>query len=329
MYYAGTVGQGIGFAEALADAPTAWREHPASPVLVPRTDNWEGNRINQPRVVKVTADHWRMYYTGWGFDGPGSSWALGLAESRDRGTTWRRVQDAPVLARGGPDAYDGGGACVPMVIRVGDEWWMWYTAAIVDPAGHQNIHLCLARSDDGVRWRKYPTNPVLGDDFADGAPRSVSSRCYVRHDDGIFRMWYSYAKPDYRIHYAESLDGITWERSPVAPVLGPSEAPTWDDTMVEYPEVQIVDGVFRLWYCGNGYGSVGYSQARPRSGVDVSFRTGPTAQPDAWEAGWQPATRRQPIPAQGYLQVRAQLWTREERVSPALNRVWLESPEPA
>ena len=72
MYYAGKEGEGIGFAEASIDDPLTWREHPASPVLIPRTDNWEGNRINQPRVVAVTDSHWRMYYTGWGFVGPGS-----------------------------------------------------------------------------------------------------------------------------------------------------------------------------------------------------------------------------------------------------------------
>ena len=323
MYYSGTDGEGIGFAEASADDPTCWREHLASPVLVPRADNWEGNRLNQPRVVKVTEAHWRMYYTGWAYDGPGTTWALGLAESYDGGTTWGRVQDAPIHPRGDPDSYDGGGACVPMVIRVGDEWWMWYTAAQVNRAGHQNIHLCLATSDDGVRWRKHPANPVLGDDFSDGAPRSVTSRCFVRYDDGVFRMWYSFAKPDYRILYAESLDGIEWERSPVAPVLGTSEAPAWDDVMVEYPEVQIVDGVCRLWFCGNGFGSVGYAEARPHSGVDISFRTGRTAIPDESWGGWQPATRRHTISAEGYLQVRAQLWTEEPLVSPALNEAWL------
>ena len=42
MYYAGRKGEGIGFAEAAVDDPVTWREHPASPVLRPRADNWEG-----------------------------------------------------------------------------------------------------------------------------------------------------------------------------------------------------------------------------------------------------------------------------------------------
>src|SRR5688572_11665701 len=32
MFYAGTTGEGIGFAEAAIDDPLSWKEHPASPV---------------------------------------------------------------------------------------------------------------------------------------------------------------------------------------------------------------------------------------------------------------------------------------------------------
>jgi len=313
MYYAGQTGEGIGFAEAGVDEPLTWREHPASPVLKPRPDNWEGNRINQPRVVAVTDKHWRMYYTGWGFKGPGTSWAMGLAESFDGGTTWCRCGEEPFFQRGDATAPDGGGACVPMVLRVGDQWKMWYTAGQVNPDGHQNIHLCHATSSDGVHWEKHPGNPVLTDDFSDGATRSVTSRCYVRHDDGVFRMWYSFAKPNYRIHYAESLDGIEWERAPVAPVLDVSPAPAWDDQMVEYPEVQIVAGQFRLWFCGNGFGSVGYAQGMPETGVDLSVRSGNT--------DWRPVTRGQSIEVQ---QIRAELWSRNPLLSPTLNQVTYE-----
>ncbi|NLE46409.1 MAG: hypothetical protein GX620_16970, partial [Chloroflexi bacterium] len=104
MYYCGGLGEGIGFAEAEVEDPLTWREHPASPVLLPRKDNWEGNRINQPRVVKVTDSHWFMYYTGWGNDPEHTQWAMGLAESLDGGISWRRVVDDPVIERGAAGA---------------------------------------------------------------------------------------------------------------------------------------------------------------------------------------------------------------------------------
>jgi hypothetical protein len=207
MFYCGRRGSGIGFAEAAIADPLVWTEHPTSPVLRGRADNWEGDLINQPRVVKVTDSHWRMYYTGWGLEADGSGWAIGLAESHDEGVTWARVQDDPILARGDADSPDGGGAFVPDVHFIDGRWHMWYTAMRLVPE-KQYIHICYATSDDGVRWQKHPDNPVLTDDFARGPDRNVISRCHVRHVDGVYGMWYSHARPDYRIRYAESRDGV-------------------------------------------------------------------------------------------------------------------------
>ena len=162
MYYAGNKGQGIGFAEASVSEPTKWKDH-GGPILKPRADNWEGDFINQPRVVMVTATHWRMYYTGWGFKGAGSPWAMGLAESFDGGLTWKRYQDEPIIERGPAGSADDGAAMVPALLRVGDRWLMWYTGVKVTTNKAQHIHLCLAESADGIHWTKYENNPVLTD----------------------------------------------------------------------------------------------------------------------------------------------------------------------
>lgn len=318
MYYAGRGGAGIGFAEGRLDDPLSWVEHPASPVFKPRKDNWEGNQINQPRVVKVTDTHWRMYYTGWGLkNAPATGWAMGLAESHDSGVSWTRVMDDPFMQRGDIDSPDGGGACVPMVLRVGDLWYMWYTAGLVLP-NRQSIHLCLATSSNGVDWVKHPGNPVLTDDFTQGPLRNVISRCFVRHEHGVFQMWYSHAKPDYRIRYAESLDGIHWELSPLQLALDASPAPAWDDKMVEYPEVDIVDGQWRLWFCGNGFGSVGFAEGIVKSGIKGSLRSGPTPDPDANWSAWVEVERGQAVDAQRYIQVQAELHSQSEDYGPAL-----------
>jgi predicted GH43/DUF377 family glycosyl hydrolase len=322
MFYAGRNGAGIGFAEATIDNPLVWKEHPTSPVLKPRTDNWEGNSLNQPRVVKLTDQHWRMYYTGWGFKGAenSSSWAFGLAESFDAGLTWTRYDDGPLMNRGSPGEADDGGVFVPEVRRIGDKWMMWYTAMKVNPP-KQSIHICLATSDDGVHWTKYAHNPVLTDDFDSGPVRNVTSRCYVRHQDGVFQMWYSHARPAYRIRYAESLDGIRWERSPIELALDVGPAGAWDDQMVEYPEVDLVDGQWRMWFCGNGYGKVGFAQGVVETTVKLLFRSGPTPVPDASWSGWQPVVRRADLKTSRYAQIKADLRSLNPQLSPALSRV--------
>lgn len=322
MYYSGNRGAGIGFAEGAIDNPLRWREHPASPVLKP-LQNWEGNIINQPRVVKVTDTHWRMYYTGWGYEHPngGSKWAFNLAESFDSGVTWKRHSEGPMLERGDVKSPDGGGVFVPEVRKIGDRWMMWYSAMKI--AGGTRIHLCLATSEDGINWTKHPENPVLTDDFSRGPARNVTSRCFVRYDAGVYQMWYSHARPSYRIKYAESLDGVHWELSPISPVLNKGRHPSFDSEKVEYPEVDVVDGQWRLWFCGNGYGKVGFATGEVETAVKVDYRTGASAQPDNGWTPWKTATRGADVGLQKYVQIRIQLSSKNPQLSPALSRLMI------
>lgn len=322
MFYAGQ--KGIGFAEAAIDDPLTWNEHPSSPVLKTNGNYWEGSKINQPRVVKVTDTHWRMYYTGWGEKVDyGVPWAMGLAESFDAGLTWKRHGDGePIMERGPKGSYDDGAVFVPDVRRVGDKWMMWYCALKVIP-GRQSIHLCAATSDDGIKWTKCDdANPVITHDFSVGHTRNVASRCHVRIDDGVFRMWYTHGNPDYKIRYAESLDGLHFERSPIHVVLDASKDKTaWDGKIVEYPTLDVVDGKWRLWFCGNGYGSVGYADGVVETGVKLYVRSGDKNEPDDSWSVWTPVTRGTPITVKRYMQVKADLWSENPVLSPALNMV--------
>ena len=76
--------------------------------------------------------------------------------------------------------------------------------------------------------------------------------------------------------------------------------------MVEYPEIQVVDGVYRLWYCGNGFGTVGYAEGRAESGVEVWLRSGEHAQPDGGWSGWRRVRRRRSVDLRRYVQVRVE-----------------------
>lgn len=324
MFYSGQ--GGIGFAEASIDDPLTWKEHPSSPVLKPNGNYWEGNKINQPRVVKVTDIHWRMYYTGWGEKVEyGVPWAMGLAESFDAGLTWKRHGDGePIMERGPKGSYDDGAVFVPDVRRIGDRWMMWYCALKVIP-GKQSIHLCAATSDDGIHWTKCDeANPVITHDFQVGHMRNVASRCHVRIDDGVFRMWYTHGNPGYRIRYAESLDGLHFERSPIPVVLGPSDdATAWDSQITCYPTLDLVGNEWRMWFCGNGYGSVGFAKGTVETGVNLSLRSGNSPQPDAAWSKWTSVKRGQSQPAGRYVQLKAELWSENPVLSPALNKLEL------
>ncbi len=62
---------------------------------------------------------------------------------------WRRCAGNPVLRPGG--RYDADGCMNPFVVRVGDEYWMYYSGVCDD--GHR-ICLATARLDDPATWTK-------------------------------------------------------------------------------------------------------------------------------------------------------------------------------
>lgn len=314
MYYCDRT-NGIGFAEASVERPTEWKEHPSSPVLRPKGEpHWEGGRLNQPRLAKVTDTHWRMYYTGWGQ----GFWRMGLAESFDEGITWKRHSEGPLLPLGAAGSGDSEAACVPMVIRVDGQWKMWYTAS----GNRQNaIGIAHATSTDGIHWEKYPGGHVMPVIKSSKWETGVVSRPYVMHADGVYKMWYSMRGPTYRVGYAESPDGIHWERSPANPILDVS-AKGWDEQMVEYPEIDIHNGIYRMWFCGNGFGTVGYSEGEAETKLEISVRTGNAPEPGAGWSAWS-SPLRQPsgdlIRGKGkFLQVRAKLTTSNPKLSPGL-----------
>jgi hypothetical protein len=73
-------------------------------------------------------------------------------------------------------------------------------------------------------------------------------------------MWFCYRGESYQIGYAESIDGIEWERKDAQTGIDVSEA-GWDSQMVAYPFVFDHEGIRYLLYNGNDYGRSGFGLA--------------------------------------------------------------------
>ena len=75
-------------------------------------------------------------------------------------------------------------------------------------------------------------------------------------------MWYSirFVEKLYRIGYAESLDGINWERKDSLVGIDVSEN-GWDSEMICYPSIIDVNHNRYLFYNGNNNGRNGFGYA--------------------------------------------------------------------
>jgi len=198
-----------------------------------------------------------VYYSGFqrGISVP--FWFFGgLLVSDDLGLTARRVSQAPVLDRNDSDPIIAG---APWILRENGTWRMWYTAGIrwegaADQLRHF-YHIKYAESDDGVHWQRDGRVAIdfREDEYALGRP------CVIR-DAGGYRMWYSRRGHSYRIGYAESDDGLTWERRD--DLAGIDVSPDgWDAEMIEYAAVFDHAGKRWMLYNGNGYGKSGLGLA--------------------------------------------------------------------
>ncbi len=199
-----------------------------------------------------------LYYTGWslGVTVPFYLFA-GLAVSDDGGETFRRVSTAPILPRSDADPFL---TASPWVLVEGGVWRMWYVSgsrwdrAPSGPRHHYDIR--YAESLDGRVWQ--PTGRVCLT-YARDEEYAFSRPCVVK-DGPLYRMWFAVRGERYRLGYAESKDGLDWER--LDPLAGLEPAPSgFDSEMLCYPCVFDHAGKRFLLYNGNDYGRTGIGLA--------------------------------------------------------------------
>ena len=135
-----------------------------------RTGNagaWDSYQVCCAAVV-AEAGLVRAWYAGR--DGAEAPWRIGLAESAD-GIVFQKHPQNPVLREGGAGAFDEDGVVAPAVVLARGLYRMWYEARGFFGA----TSIGYAVSTDGVRWHKYPDNPVLlPDDLGLTAVRAPS-----------------------------------------------------------------------------------------------------------------------------------------------------------
>jgi len=208
-------------------------------------------------VVEAAGHTW-LYYIGWtrGVTVPFYN-SIGLARSDDAGVSFQRVSDGPIVGRDRIDPYFTASSCVLVDDGV---WRMWYLSCtgweVVDGRPRHSYHIRHATSDDGVEWRR---DGRICIDFEHSGEYAIS-RPSVLRDGDLYRMWYSWRGPSYRIGYAESRDGLAWVRKDGEAGIDVSAA-GWDSEMIEYPCVFDFAGRRYMLYNGNDYGRTGIGLA--------------------------------------------------------------------
>jgi hypothetical protein len=247
----------IGRATLAADlrgAPTFEEE----PLLAPgELGTFDDSGVTVGCIVE-DGDVTNLYYSGWtrGETVP-FYFYVGCARSMDGGRTFARISAAPILERNAVDPYL---TASPWILVEDGLWRMWYVSGTGwekrDGTPQHRYHIKYAESRDGVVWTREGHVCIdyrAEDEYAIARPTVV-------RDGDRYRMWYCSRGPFYRLGYAESADGVFWDRRDEEAGLEPSRT-GWDSQMVCYPAVYEHVGRRYLLYNGNGFGATGVGYA--------------------------------------------------------------------
>lgn len=182
----------------------------------------------------------------------------GLAKSID-GKMFTRVSNSPIIER---DIINTISNAAPFVIYDDGIYKMWFWMGKewtkLNNKDYIKAEIFYATSSDGINWTKSKEGCIkLNENFE----FSVGRPCVLK-EHGIYKMWYSirYIDKLYRIGYAESVDGIIWNRKDSNVGIDVSES-GWDSEMICYPAVIKVKEKTFMFYNGNNNGESGFGFA--------------------------------------------------------------------
>lgn len=200
-----------------------------------------------------------LYYIGWNqrVTIPYHN-SIGLAVSDDGGKTFTKYSEGPIIDRTPQEPYFSASCCS---LIENNTWKLWYLSCknwtIHSGKPQPNYHIKYAESNDGINWIR---KGVVCIDFKNNQEWAISRPCVIK-ENNLYKMWYSYSGPlSYRIGYAESNDGIRWNRLDDNVGIDISLS-GWDSESIEYPYVFQHDSIKYMLYCGNEFGKTGFGYA--------------------------------------------------------------------
>jgi len=264
---AGNVGR-VSFFDVNADNPSEIKYVHDKPILESGKPGTFDDCGVMPSCVVTNMNKLFLYYIGWNIRNTVPYYnSVGLAVSEDNGLTFKRYSEGPLWDRNYLEPYFSASSCV---LYNGKIWKCWYLSCteyrLIQGIYEPRYHIKYAESDDGVKWNR---EGKIAIDYKSDEEGGIA-RPSVQFENGIYKMWYSYRNlfnyridpaQSYKIGYAESTDGMKWDRQDDVQFVGESQF--WDNNMRCYPNIVNVRNRKYMFYNGNGFGinGIGYAEA--------------------------------------------------------------------
>jgi hypothetical protein len=194
---------------------------------------------------------------------------IGLAISNDKGLTFQRLGNGPVLTTSLQEPFlvvDG------FVRKFENKFYMFYIFgqkwcdATEEYAPERVYKIAYAISDDGIKWGKI-NRCIIEDKIDENECQALPTVIKIGER---YHMYFCYRhmvgfrtvkEKGYRLGYAYSDDLINWIRDDVNAGITTTEG-AWDSDMMCYPNLVEVNGKIYLLYNGNEFGKNGFGLAQ-------------------------------------------------------------------
>ena len=164
--------------------------------------------------------------------------------------------EKPILYPGELGTFDDCGVMPSHVIKVGDEYWMYYLGWNVRNtiAYHNSIGLAISK-DECQTFQRYSQGPLFDRNYKEPY---YSAMPYLIQDNDKWHMWYmsntkweiinGKSEPYYHIKYASSNNGIDWHRDGEVSI----DYMNSEECGIARPCVIKCDNGYQMWYSYRG-----------------------------------------------------------------------------
>lgn len=223
---------------------------------------WMQTHAMLPTVDHIRDDRYRIYFSGRDKDNHSH---IGYVTVRV-GAKIEVISysPAPILSPGELGCFDDSGVTPSWIVKVGSRKYLYYIGWNQRSRVRMGLIAGLAISDNqGKTFRRYSRAPLL--ERTDQEPFSMLTAPCVLREGNKWRMWYvSGTKwihedlPRYNIKYAESDNGIKWERTNHVCIDFASP----QETALARPCVKRLANKYLMWYSykGKDY-RIGYAES--------------------------------------------------------------------
>lgn len=180
--------------------------------------DWNQSHAAVPVVDVLNDKVWRIYYATRDRQNRSRISYIEVEAGRPEKILYEHAE--PILDLGKLGAFDDCGVMPSWIVNVGQQKYLYYIGLTVRQSVpyHNSIGLAVSH-DEGRSWERYSAGPIFG--LTAREPYFTGTSC-VLVEDGVWKNWYlscvkwevvnGKPEPFYHLKYAESLDGIHWQR---------------------------------------------------------------------------------------------------------------------